>query len=146
MFGFEACSNELFFHRHGLRQPSKVFNNFLLPERSMPDHPLAIFGNNIRYTGIKLLGINAVEDYDKKLFATLKDHPPEEIFKAALSGLSFREREILKLRYGVETGYSYTLQEVGQIFNLTRERIRQLESVALRKMALRIYNTSSIMS
>jgi RNA polymerase primary sigma factor len=48
--------------------------------------------------------------------------------------LPFREREILKLRYGLETGYTYTLGEIGAIFNLTRERIRQIESKALRKL------------
>ncbi|HVE40170.1 MAG TPA: sigma-70 family RNA polymerase sigma factor [Planctomycetota bacterium] len=48
--------------------------------------------------------------------------------------LPFREREVLKLRYGLETGYVHTLGEIGAIFNLTRERIRQIESKALRKL------------
>ena len=51
-----------------------------------------------------------------------------------LDQLSFREREILKLRYGLETGYVYTLGEIGAIFKLTRERIRQIESKTLRKL------------
>jgi RNA polymerase primary sigma factor len=51
-----------------------------------------------------------------------------------LNSLSFREREIVKLRYGIETGYAYTLEEVGKIFNVTRERIRQIEAKALRKL------------
>ena len=53
---------------------------------------------------------------------------------STLQLLSFREREILKLRYGLETGYTYTLEEVGKIFKVTRERVRQIEAKALRKL------------
>ena len=52
----------------------------------------------------------------------------------ALEGLSFREREILKLRYGLGDGYNYTLQEVAQVFQVTRERIRQIEARAFQKL------------
>ncbi len=48
--------------------------------------------------------------------------------------LNYREREILKLRYGLADGYSYTLEEVGKIFSVTRERVRQIESKAVRKL------------
>ena len=51
-----------------------------------------------------------------------------------LKGLTYREREIIKLRYGLGDGYSYTLEETGRIFKVTRERIRQIESKALRKL------------
>jgi RNA polymerase primary sigma factor len=51
-----------------------------------------------------------------------------------LRSLTYREREIIKLRYGLGDGYSYTLEETGRIFNVTRERIRQIESKALRKL------------
>lgn len=51
-----------------------------------------------------------------------------------LKTLSYREREILKLRYGLGDGYSYTLEEVGHIFGVTRERIRQIEAKAVRKL------------
>jgi RNA polymerase primary sigma factor len=51
-----------------------------------------------------------------------------------LKTLSYREREILKLRYGLGDGYSYTLEEVGHIFKVTRERIRQIEAKAVRKL------------
>ena len=51
-----------------------------------------------------------------------------------LKTLSYREREIVKLRYGLGDGYSYTLEEVGHIFKVTRERIRQIEAKALRKL------------
>ena len=51
-----------------------------------------------------------------------------------LKTLTYREREIIKLRYGLGDGYSYTLEETGRIFQVTRERIRQIETKALRKM------------
>ena len=51
-----------------------------------------------------------------------------------LATLSLRERRVLKLRYGLEDGRSRTLEEVGQEFGVTRERIRQIEAKALRKL------------
>jgi RNA polymerase primary sigma factor len=51
-----------------------------------------------------------------------------------LQTLSFREREIIKLRYGIGDGYTYTLEEVGRIFKVTRERVRQIEAKAVRKL------------
>jgi len=54
--------------------------------------------------------------------------------QSVLETLSYREREIIKLRYGLGDGYSYTLEEVGHIFNVTRERIRQIEAKAVRKL------------
>ncbi len=52
----------------------------------------------------------------------------------ALSALSFREREIIRLRFGLADGYAYTLEEVGRIFSVTRERVRQIEAKAVRKL------------
>ena len=51
-----------------------------------------------------------------------------------LQSLTEREREVLTYRFGLKDGYSRTLEEVGKIFNVTRERIRQIEAKALRKM------------
>jgi RNA polymerase primary sigma factor len=51
-----------------------------------------------------------------------------------LKTLTYREREIIKLRYGIGDGYTYTLEEVGRIFKVTRERVRQVEAKALRKL------------
>jgi RNA polymerase primary sigma factor len=51
-----------------------------------------------------------------------------------LGELNYREREILRLRYGLVDGYAYTLEEVGQIFSVTRERVRQIEAKAVRKL------------
>jgi RNA polymerase primary sigma factor len=57
-----------------------------------------------------------------------------ESVKNALAVLSDRERQVLELRFGLVDGKDHTLEEVGQYFNVTRERIRQIESKALRKL------------
>jgi len=57
-----------------------------------------------------------------------------EKINSVLGTLSYREREIIKLRYGIGDGYTYTLEEVGRIFNVTRERVRQIEAKAVRKL------------
>jgi RNA polymerase primary sigma factor len=57
-----------------------------------------------------------------------------ERIEGVLATLSYREREIIRLRFGLGDGYSYTLEEVGAIFKLTRERIRQIEARAMRKL------------
>jgi len=70
------------------------------------------------------------------------DNPVEAtshvILKEKLSGvlgtLTERERQVLILRFGLRDGYSRTLEEVGKLFNVTRERIRQIEAKALRKL------------
>jgi RNA polymerase primary sigma factor len=54
--------------------------------------------------------------------------------EVAMKVLNHREREILRLRYGLTDGYAYTLEEVGRIFSVTRERVRQIESKAVRKL------------
>jgi RNA polymerase primary sigma factor len=51
-----------------------------------------------------------------------------------LSSLTPRERKVLELRFGLEDGRSRTLEEVGREFSVTRERIRQIEAKALRKL------------
>ncbi len=51
-----------------------------------------------------------------------------------LKTLTWREREIIRLRYGLQDGYTYTLEEVGRIFKVTRERVRQIEAKAVRKL------------
>jgi RNA polymerase primary sigma factor len=57
-----------------------------------------------------------------------------EKVQQVLETLPPREARILRLRFGLENGRSYTLEEVGQKFGLTRERIRQIESKALRRL------------
>jgi RNA polymerase primary sigma factor len=58
----------------------------------------------------------------------------KEKIDAVLKTLTYREREIIKLRYGLGDGYTYTLEEVGRIFKVTRERVRQIEAQALRRL------------
>ena len=58
----------------------------------------------------------------------------KERLKDVLHTLTEREQEVLTLRFGLHDGYSRTLEEVGRKFNVTRERIRQIEAKALRKM------------
>jgi len=62
-------------------------------------------------------------------FSLLKDKLSD-----VLSSLSERERKVLELRFGLGDGFSRTLEEVGRQFRVTRERIRQIEAKALRKM------------
>ena len=57
-----------------------------------------------------------------------------EQIEEMLDALSDREREVLRYRFGLEDGRSYTLEEVGRRFGVTRERIRQIEAKALRKL------------
>ncbi len=57
-------------------------------------------------------------------------HRIEQVLKT----LTYREREIIKLRYGIGDGYTYTLEEVGRIFKVTRERVRQVEAKAIHKL------------
>jgi RNA polymerase primary sigma factor len=71
-----------------------------------------------------------------------KDDPLAETNRAALKDrleeviktLNYREREILRMRFGLVDGYAYTLEEVGRVFSVTRERVRQIESKAVKKL------------
>jgi len=54
--------------------------------------------------------------------------------ESVLQSLNYREREIIKLRYGIPTGCNYTLEEVGKLFHVTRERVRQIEAKAMKKL------------
>lgn len=79
--------------------------------------------------------------------ATPEDQVSKSLLREDLEGvldtLSPRERDVLRLRYGLDDGRMKTLEEIGQIFNVTRERIRQIEAKALRK--LRHPNRNSIL-
>jgi len=70
---------------------------------------------------------------DDPLYETNQESLKEQLTEV-LGSLTYREREILRLRYGLSDGYSYTLEEVGKIFSVTRERVRQIESKAVRKL------------
>jgi RNA polymerase primary sigma factor len=76
-----------------------------------------------------------LEDYrtEDPLYDTNQETLKVQI-QEAMQTLNYREREILKLRYGLADGYAYTLEEVGKIFQVTRERVRQIESKAVKKL------------
>ena len=80
------------------------------------------FGDFIQDTG-------AENPYDMTVYSLLKEKIVD-----VLGSLSEREKKVLALRFGLTDGYSRTLEEVGKMFNVTRERIRQIEAKALRKM------------
>ena len=76
-----------------------------------------------------------LQDYreDDPLYEMNQDLLKERIADV-LAALNYREREIIRLRYGLADGYAYTLEEVGKIFSVTRERVRQIEAKAVRKL------------
>ena len=67
------------------------------------------------------------EDYASKMLL-------KERINEVLSELTPREEKVIRLRYGLDDGRSHTLEEVGKEFNVTRERIRQIEAKAIKKM------------
>jgi len=75
--------------------------------------------------------------------STDKENPEKDVSKTllredlegVLATLSPRERDVLRLRYGIDDGRMKTLEEIGQIFDVTRERIRQIAAKALRKLS-----------
>ncbi|MFZ5829286.1 MAG: RNA polymerase sigma factor RpoD/SigA [Planctomycetota bacterium] len=88
-----------------------------------------------------------VGDHDDTFFGEfLEDHREDdplyemnhemlrERIADVLDALDYREREIIRLRYGLADGYAYTLEEVGKIFSVTRERVRQIETKAVRAL------------
>ncbi|MFQ5430125.1 MAG: RNA polymerase sigma factor RpoD [Phycisphaerae bacterium] len=66
--------------------------------------------------------------------STASNEMLKDRIEQVLKSLTYREREIIKLRYGIGDGYTYTLEEVGKIFKVTRERVRQVEAKAIRKL------------
>lgn len=86
------------------------------------------------------------EEEDSRLADFIEDHeatsPSEaasnlilrEKIEESLNNLTPRERDVLKMRFGLDDGYSRTLEEVGRHFKVTRERIRQIEAKALKKL------------
>jgi RNA polymerase primary sigma factor len=86
------------------------------------------------------------ESEDASFSEFVEDHATESPTQATTNGLlkdriesllktlTYREREIIRLRYGLTDGYTYTLEEVGRIFRVTRERVRQIEAKAVKKL------------
>ena len=81
-----------------------------------------------------LLG-DFIEDKEVKNPSVQTDYKLlQEQIRSVLSTLPPREQEVLRMRFGLDDGYSLTLEEVGLYFNVTRERIRQIEAKALKKL------------
>jgi len=92
------------------------------------NHPSGESGEDSDFSSL-LLG-----DDDSEMHQEVRQKALAEGLDELLKGLSYREREVIKLRYGLGDGHSYTLEEVGGIFKVTRERIRQIESKAMQKL------------
>jgi len=71
----------------------------------------------------------AISPDDATVHSMLRDQVGD-----VLSTLTEREKKVLRLRFGIGDGYPRTLEEVGSIFNVTRERVRQIEAKALKKL------------
>jgi DNA-directed RNA polymerase specialized sigma24 family protein len=76
--------------------------------------------------GLPVLGDDPVELTESEAL--------KSAIRQVLGTLTVREQRVLELRYGLEDGRSRTLEEVGRVFDLTRERIRQIEAKGLRKL------------
>ena len=80
------------------------------------------------------LGDFVADDTNASTEDKAESFPLREEIDSMLQGLNPRERDVIILRFGLETGHPLTLEEVGKRFNVTRERIRQIETAALRKL------------
>ena len=114
--------------RRWLRATSKVEQTMRSAEEPMSLESPVGAGD-----GSELADFIQDEDALAPMDAAAREMLREQV-QSALAGLTEREREVLELRYGLLDGKDHTLEEVGQYFNVTRERIRQIEAKALRKL------------
>lgn len=104
------------------RRVLKISKHPISLDRPIGESEDSYFGDFIEDEGVDSPVASATQEM-------LKDR-----IDSVLKTLSYREREIIKLRYGIGDGYTYTLEEVGRIFKVTRERVRQVEAKAIRKL------------
>ncbi len=105
-----------------VRKAKKVAQQLVSLEAPMGADEEVRLGDLVEDTNV-VLPSDAVIDRDLK-----------ERMAAMLTTLTPREERIIKMRFGFESGSEHTLEEVGQVFAVTRERIRQIEALALRKL------------
>jgi RNA polymerase primary sigma factor len=122
----ESLSSDL--RRRWLRATTKVEQTLRSAEEPMSLESPVGAGD-----GSELADFIQDEDALAPMDAAAREMLREQV-QSALAGLTEREREVLELRYGLLDGKDHTLEEVGQYFNVTRERIRQIEAKALRKL------------
>jgi RNA polymerase primary sigma factor len=118
----EELSAELKIPVAECRRIMKISKHPISLDRPIGESDDGFFGDFIEDKGVES-PVNAAT------YEMLKDK-----LEKVLETLTFREREIIKLRYGIGDGYTYTLEEVGRIFKVTRERVRQIEAKAVRKL------------
>ncbi len=124
----EGTPLEADIRRRWARAATKVNRILLAAEEPMSlDSPVG--SEDSSQLGDFIEDVDALEPMDAAAREMLR-----ESVKNALAVLSDRERQVLELRFGLADGKDHTLEEVGQYFNVTRERIRQIESKALRKL------------
>jgi RNA polymerase primary sigma factor len=104
------------------RRVMKIAKHPISLDRPIGDSDDSYFGDFIEDEGVESPVTSATQQM-------LRDR-----IDSVLKTLTYREREIIKLRYGIGDGYTYTLEEVGRIFKVTRERVRQVEAKAIRKL------------
>ena len=108
--------------------PEKVAEIFKMMQLPISlDSPIGDEGD--RYLGDFIEDRNSLQPADAAYKQLLKEQ-----IEDVLSTLSPREHRIIQLRFGLEDGQSRTLEEVGKVFNVTRERIRQIEAKAIRRL------------
>jgi RNA polymerase primary sigma factor len=105
-----------------VRRVMKISRQPISLDRPVGESEDSYFGDFIEDEGTEAPAVTASSEM-------LKDR-----IEQVLKTLTYREREIIKLRYGIGDGYTYTLEEVGKIFKVTRERVRQVEAKAIRKL------------
>ena len=118
----EEIATEVDMSLEETRRVLKISKHPISLDRPIGDSEDSYFGDFIEDDGIESPVASATQEM-------LKDRIDQ-----VLKTLSYREREIIKLRYGIGDGYTYTLEEVGRIFKVTRERVRQVEAKAIRKL------------
>ena len=118
----EEVANEMQFPVERVQSIMKMAQQPISLQSPVGDSDDTNFGDFIEDKG-------AENPYDMTAYSLLR-----EKLMDVLDSLTTRERRVLTLRFGLQDGYSRTLEEVGKQFNVTRERIRQIEAKALRKM------------
>ncbi len=118
----EEIAEELNISLNEARRVMKISKHPISLDRPIGDSEDSYFGDFIEDEAVD----SPVQSAAREM---LKDRIDE-----VLSTLTYREKEIIKLRYGIGDGYTYTLEEVGKIFKVTRERVRQVEAKAIRKL------------